>query len=150
MRILLPLTILALTACGDDGPVADDLKPMPPVEVTQAPTADWSDLQPAVGQRPAESGMLTKGPIVTDLHSLTGPDAIRFRSILNEKGGPLTRVGDLLVTVSPPGDDAIYLIIDPEQLALEAGRKANGQWVIQRTAGAEIERPITVQALFEN
>lgn len=150
MRFVFALLILASAACRKEGAVADDFKSVPPDEAIQMRVADWSALEPAVGRRPAESGMLTKGPIVTDLHALTGKDAVAFRNSLYEKGGPLTRVGKLLVTVSPPGDDAIYLIVDPEQRALEAGRKVNGEWVVRRTAAAEIERPVTVQALYGN
>lgn len=150
MKQLAIILVLATAACGEKGVVADDFKGTPPDELIQMRTADWSSLEPAVGRRPAESGMLTKGPIVTDLHALTGKDAITFRTLLNEKGGPLTREGRLLVTVSPPGDDAIYLIVDTEQRALEAGRKIDGRWVVRRTAAAEIARPVTVQALYGN
>lgn len=144
------LLMLVTAACEEKGVVADDFAGTPPDELIQMRTADWSSLEPAVGRRPVESGMLTKGPIVTDLHALTGKDAIAFRTLLNEKGGPLTREGKLLVTVSPPGDDAIYLIVDTEQRALEAGRKIDGKWVVRRTAAAEIARPVTVQALNGN
>lgn len=150
MKQLALLLMLATAACEEKGVVADDFTGTPPDELIQMRTADWSSLEPAVGRRPAESGMLTKGPIVTDLHALTGKDAIAFRTLLNEKGGPLTREGKLLVTVSPPGDDAIYLIVDTEQRALEAGRKIDGKWIVRRTAAAEIARPVTVQALYGN
>lgn len=150
MKQLALLLMLVTAACEEKGVVADDFAGTPPDELIQMRIADWSSLEPAVGQRPVESGMLTKGPIVTDLHALTGKDAIAFRTLLNEKGGPLTREGKLLVTVSPPGDDAIYLIVDTEQRALEAGRKIDGKWVVRRTAAAEIARPVTVQALYGN
>lgn len=150
MKQLAILLVLITAACGEKGVVADDFKGTPPDELIQMRTGDWSSLEPAVGRRPAESGMLTKGPIVTDLHALTGKDAIAFRTLLNEKGGPLTREGGLLVTMSPPGPDAIYLIVDTGQRALEAGRKIDGKWVVRRTAAAEIARPITVQALYGN
>lgn len=150
MKQLALLLMLVTAACEEKGVVADDFAGTPPDELIQMRIADWSSLEPAVGQRPVESGMLTKGPIVTDLHALTGKDAIAFRTLLNEKGGPLTREGKLLVTVSPPGDDAIYLIVDTEQRALEAGRKIDGKWVVRRTAAAEIARPVTVQALNGN
>lgn len=149
MRSITLVILCLLAACNREGAVADDFKGTPPDEAIQMRTADWSSLEPAEGQRPAQSGMLTKGPIVTDLNALTGKDAIDFRNALNARGGPLTRDGGLLVTVSPPGPDAIYLIVDPQQRALEAGWKDGGRWVVRRTAASEIARPPAVQALLE-
>ena len=150
MRVPFLMLPLLLAACNRDPVVDEEAHKLPPVDQMEMRTGDWSSIEIAVGQRPAESGMLTKGPIVTDLHALTGKDAIAFRTLLAETGGPLTREGKLLVTVSPPGPEAIYLIVDPKQHALEAGRKVDGHWVVRRTAAAEIERPVTVQALYGN
>jgi hypothetical protein len=148
MRHLPLLILLLLAACNREGVVDDAFAGTPPDDVIQMRTADWSSLLPAEGQRPAESGMLTKGPIVTDLNALTGKDAIAFRHALNARGGPLTRDRGLLFTVSPPGPDAIYLIVDPQQRAIEAGWKAGGRWVVRRTAASEIVRPMAVEALY--
>ena len=106
-------------------------------------------LDHAIGRTPADSGLLTKGPIVTDLHALVGKQAIAYRQRLERGGGPLTRFGGVLFTASPPGDGAAYLIIDPQQLALEAGFKAGGRWVVERTASSQIARPPAVAALLE-
>ncbi|HET9356263.1 MAG TPA: hypothetical protein VFO42_08885 [Sphingomicrobium sp.] len=148
MRCLAVLLPILLAACGDDGVVADNVGDIPPIELTESPTADWSALEPAIGRTPAHSGMLTKGPIVTDLHALLGADAIDYRNRLERNGGPLTRVGRLLVTASPDGERASYLIVDPDQLALEAGYKKNGQWVVQRTASSDIARPPAIEAML--
>ena len=147
-RPLAILLLLSLAACQDDGAVADNVGDIPPTTVTQVQSGDWSGLEPAVGRTPADSGMLSKGPIVTDLHALVGADAIDFRERLERTGGRLTRVGRLLVTASPPGEQASYLIVDSEQLALEAGYKKDGRWVVQRTPGTEIERPAAIEALL--
>lgn len=148
MRRVLVVLPLLIAACGRGDVVDEQADQLPPLDQMQMRVADWSSLAPAVGQRPAESGILTKGPVVTDLHALTGKDAVAYRTLLNKTGGPLVRDGKLLVTVSPPGPQAIYLIIDPGQRALEAGRKVDGQWVIQRTAAAEIARPAAVRSLI--
>ena len=128
--------------------VADNVGDIPPTEQTEAPTGDWSALEFAVGRTPAESGILSKGPIVTDVHSLVGADAISYRERLERDGGPLTRSGGLLVTASKPGATASYLIVDQEQLALEAGYKKDGRWVIQRTASSDIPRPREIEDLL--
>lgn len=148
MRGLALLLPILLSACGDGGVVADNVGDIPPTTVTQAPSADWSGLEPAIGRTPADSGMLTKGPIVTDLHALLGADAIAYRQRLEREGGPLTRVGRLLVTASADGEQAIYLIIDPDQLALEAGYRKGGRWVIERTASSDIARPPAIAAML--
>lgn len=140
--------LIASAACDDGGVVADNAGDIPPIEQTEAPTADWSALEPAIGRTPADSGMLTKGPIVTDLHALLGPEAIAYRQRLERDGGPLARVGQLLVTASPPGEQATYLIVDPGQLALEAGYKQDGRWVVRRTASSDIVRPPAIEALM--
>ena len=147
-RLLAILLPLSLAACQDEGAVADDVGDIPPTSVTQAPSADWSALEPAIGRTPADSGMLSKGPIVTDLHALVGADAIAYREGLERTGGRLERAGQLLVTASPPGPQASYLIVDREQLALEAGYKKDGRWIIRRTPAAEIERPAAIEALL--
>ena len=147
-RFLAAFATLSLVACQGEGVVADNVGDIPPIEQTEAPTADWSALEPAIGRTPAHSGMLTKGPIVTDLHALLGPEAIAFRQKLERGGGPLMRAGGLLVTMSQPGPEATYLLVDPKQLALEAGYRKDGGWVIERTASAEIARPAAIEALL--
>ena len=147
---LLAFVALSLAACQDQGAVADDAGPVPPAEMIEAPIQDWSALRHAIGRTPADSGVLSKGPIVTDLHALVGEDAIGYRERLERTGGPLTRVGRLLVVASPPGQQASYLIVDQGQLALEAGYKKDGEWVVRRTAAAEIDRPEAVTALLAN
>ena len=139
--------LMLLAACGNEGVVADDVRPTPPDNIIQMRTGDWSTINPAVGRTPADGGFLTKGLIVTDLHAMVGEDAIEFRQRLLEKGGPLTRDGNLLFTASQPGADAIYLIIDPQENALEAAWKVDGQWVTWNTPGTQMRRPPSVVAL---
>ena len=147
-RLLAAFAMLSLAACGDQGVVADNVGDIPPTELTEAPTGDWSALRFAVGRTPAESGVLSKGPIVTDLHALVGADAITYRETLERDGGPLTRIGTLLVTASKPGENASYLIVDQDQLALEAGFRKDGRWVVRRTASSDIERPKLIDDLL--
>ena len=148
-RVLAAVALLSLGACQGEGVVADNVGDIPPTEQTEAPTGDWSVLELAVGRTPAESGVLSKGPIVTDVHALVGADAITYRETLERDGGALTRVGRLLVTASKPGENASYLIVDQDQLALEAGYKKNGRWVVQRTASSDIARPPVIVELLE-
>ena len=147
-RFLTAFALLSLAACQGEGVVADNVGDIPPIEQTEAPTGDWSALKFAVGRTPADSGVLSKGPIVTDVHALVGADAITYRETLERDGGPLTQVGKLLVTASKPGENASYLIVDQDQLALEAGYKKGGRWVIERSASAEIARPPAIEALL--
>lgn len=146
-RLFVTALLICAAAC-DDGVVADNAGDIPPIEQIEAPTADWSALDPAIGRTPADSGMLSKGPIVTDLHALVGADAIAFRRRLERDGGPLTRIGRLLVTASAEGEQATYLVVDRDQLALEAGYKKDGRWVVRRTPSAEIARPPGIEALL--
>lgn len=139
--------LVCTTACRDQGVVADDAGDFPPLEMVEAPSSDWSMLRHAIGRTPADSGVLTKGPIVTDLNALLGLDAIAYRALIEQKGGPLVRVGDLLVTVTRRGEHSAYLLIDPRQLALEAGFRRGGHWVVRRTPGSQIAPPPAVAAL---
>lgn len=127
--------------------MADNIGYVPPVEVTEAPAADWTALEPAIGRTPADSGMLSKGPIVTDLSALLGPNSARYRAVMEQRSGPLRRDGALLVAMTPPGPQAAYLIVDTEQLALEAGFRNGGEWIVRRTHSAELARPASVEAL---
>jgi hypothetical protein len=147
MKRIFLAAALALAACGNEGSVADDVRPTPPDNMIQMRTGDWSTILPAVGRTPEDGGYLTKGPIVTDLHAMIGKDAIDYRKRLIEAGGPLTRDGDLLVTVSQPGPGAIYLIVDPRENALEAGWDVDGTWKTWHTAGTKVRRPASVSAL---
>ena len=56
----------------------------------------------------------------------------------------------MLVTVTPGGDHAGYLVVDPAQLALEAGFRRNGAWVVKRTHSSDIVRPPAVEALLKD
>ena len=78
---------------------------------------------------------------------MVGEDAIDFRHRLLERGGPLTRDGNLLVTASKPGTDAIYLIIDPQENALEAAWQVDDKWKTWNTPGTQMRRPPSVAAL---
>lgn len=147
-RWILIVALLSPAACRDQGAVADNAGDVPPLEMVEAPSSDWSMLRHAIGRTPADSGVLTKGPIVTDLNALLGPDAIRYRALIEQKGGPLVRAGNLLVTVTPSGKNSGYLIIDPEQLALEAGFTRGGAWVVRRTPSSDVARPPAVEALL--
>ena len=111
------------------------------------PVGDWSGLNPAIGRTPNDSGMLTKGPLVTDLNAMLGDDAIAFRQRMVERAGALTREGGLLVTVTPPGPEAAYLVIDARTNVMEAGWRDAAGWRAERTAGAELSLPPAVVAL---
>lgn len=139
--------VLLLGACGDEGAVKDDIKPAPPLDEMVEPVADWSALVPAVGQTPAQSAMLTKGPLVTDLNAMLGENAIPFRRRMVGKGGVLHEEEGILVTRTGPGPDAGYLLVDLKGRAMEAGYRTKAGWEIKRTPGAALTVPKSVQAL---
>ena len=64
-----------------------------------------------------------------------------------ERAGALTREGGLLVTVTPPGPEAAYLVIDARTNVMEAGRRDAAGWRAERTAGTELSLPPAVVAL---
>ena len=59
----------------------------------------------------------------------------------------LRRDGRYLVSVTPPGPGAAYLVIDPQQHSLDAGMLADDGWTFKRTAAAEMALPAAVRAL---
>ena len=144
---LTPFLVLLLAACGDGDAVKDDIQPPPPLDEMVEPVGDWSGLNPAIGRTPSDSGMLTKGPLVTDLNAMLGDDAIAFRKRMVERAGALTREGRLLVTATPPGPDAAYLVIDDRTNVMEVGWRDAAGWRAERTAGAELSLPPAVIAL---
>ena len=145
--ILIPIMVLLLAACGDGDAVKEDIQPPPSLDQMVEPVGDWSGLNPAIGRTPNDSGMLTKGPLVTDLNAMLGDDAIAFRQRMVERAGALTREGGLLVTVTPPGPEAAYLVIDARTNVMEAGWRDAAGWRAERTAGAELSLPPAVVAL---
>jgi hypothetical protein len=147
MKRLLFLIPLLIAACDRGGAVNDDVKPTPPLNQMVETPGDWSGLRPAVGRTPAQSAMLTHGPLPTDLNALLGEDAIDFRQRMEKAGGPLHEDGGLLVTATPPGRDAAYLVVDIDGHAIEAGRRADGEWQVKRTPGANFSLPPSVVAL---
>ena len=53
---------------------------------------------------------LTSSPLCPYRFQVKGDDAIAFRQRMVERAGALTREGGLLVTVTPPGPEAAYLV----------------------------------------
>lgn len=139
--------MLLLSACDRGGAVKDDIKPTPPLDEMVEEPGDWSGLAPAVGQTPNQSALLTKGPLPTDLNALLGEHAIDFRRRLTESGGPLREEGGMLVTMTPLGPDAAYLVIDSAEHAMEAGRMTGDGWEVVRTPGAQLTVPPSVATL---
>ena len=144
---LLPFTLF-VAACDRGGAVNDDIKPTPPLNEMVETPGDWSGLRPAVGRTPAQSAMLTTGPLPTDVNALLGEHAIDFRRRIEMAGGPLRPdCGGLLVTLTPAGRDAAYLVINVADHALEAGWRTTGGWQVERTPGAKFQAPPSVLAL---
>jgi len=142
-----PLPIILATflaACGGNDKIAQNAA-TPPLEVTSETPGDWSDLQLMVGRTPADSGLFEDSPITVDLNALLGRDATTFRRAI-EGGSALTQVGPVLVTLAR--DRTAYLIIYPDDHALEAGLKHAGDWRRWNTPGSAVPRPAAIQALL--
>lgn len=144
---VLALSGLALVACHRDRAVDRDVKPTPPLDVMVQTAGNWSLLLDTVGRTPADSGLLTKGPIVTDIDALMGIDAIDFRHAIEGRGGPLRRDGSLLFSTTAPGDGAAYLAIDAGQHTLAAGMHKRGGWITHQTPGATMILPPAIRAI---
>lgn len=149
LRLAPPVALaLMLAACGDDGVVKDDIKPTPELNDIVEPIADWSNIIPAIGQTPNESAVLTKGPLPTDLGALLGPDWAVYHDRLVGAGGKLEQVGGgVLMTATPAGPEAAYLVVYPPDHAIEAGWRTAGGWEVRRTPGADFPNPPQVEAL---
>lgn len=139
--ILLFLPLLA--ACGEADTVARNEVPPPLNDVAERP-GDWSPLAQMVGRAPAESGLLVNSAITVDLDALLGPMAGPFRQAM-ATGTPLGREGQVLVTRARGGD--AYLLIFPEDHALEAGLRGAGGWQTWTTPGASVPRPPSIERL---
>ena len=147
-RAIVPILFaLSLGACKPEGSVADDARPAPDLDIMTTTPGNWSRLGDAIGRTPAESGLLIKSPIVTDLDAMMGARAIAYRKMMIGRGGALRRDGRYLVSVTPPGPGAAYLVIDPQQHSLDAGMLADDGWTFKRTAAAEMALPAAVRAL---
>ncbi len=145
-RILL-IAPLLLAACDRGGAVKDDIKPAPPLNEMVETPGDWSGLGPAIGQTPSQSAVLTKGPLPTDLDAMLGEHAIDFRKRMESAAGPLHHEGSVLVSMTPPGLEAAYLVVDAADHAMEAGRRTVDGWQVERTPGAKFTLPPNVAAL---
>ena len=139
--------LLLAAACDRGGVVNDNTKPTPPLNQMVESPGDWSAMTPAIGRTPNESGILSQGPLVTDLGALLGKDAADFRERMTRMGGPLKLDGPYLASVTPPGEGAAYLIVDTADHSLAAGRKTVEGWVEVRTPGSDIVDPPGVTAL---
>ena len=145
--IILIGALVILAACDRGGAVKDDVKPAPPLDQMVETPGDWSGIAPAVGRTPSQSAVLTKGPLPTDLNALLGEHAIDFRHRMEAAAGPLHAESGLLVSTTPSGAKAAYLVIDTADHALEAGRKTADGWQVERTPGASFDPPASVVRL---
>lgn len=150
MKMVAPLLaalVLVLAGCEEDTTVAPADTKLPPLnEIAETP-GDWSLLNVLVDRHPDGSELLVQSPISIDLNAMVGPAIFDYRQRM-AAAGPLTRDGDLLYSVTPPGPNAAYLIIDPDQRAIAAGWKKDGKWHVQHTAGADMRNPRPVQVLL--
>lgn len=147
MKHALVLMFVIVAACDRDGAVKDDIKPAPPLNRMVETPGDWSGIEIAVGRRPAQSAVLTNGPLPTDLNALLGEHAIDFRRRMDARGGALHEESGLLVSTTPPGEEAAYLVIDAADHAIEAGRRTTSGWQVERTPGAKFTAPPSVTRL---
>lgn len=141
--ILLSLSLL-LPACGDQS-VASNAA-VPDLNVMSETPGDWSDVRLLEGRTPAESGLFEDSPVTVDLNALVGEDVQAFRRAM-ATAGPIVRAGPVLWTASRDG--SAYLLIYPDDHAIEAGLKRRGVWEVFRTPGAEVPVPAPVTALLE-
>ncbi len=144
--LLAAAAVIGLAACGSSA-VADRDAPVPNLSETVETRGDWSLLNVLVDRPPAESELLMQSPITVDLNAMLGPRVFDYRKRM-VAAGPLVRNGTMLVSVTPPGPNAAYLVIEPSDNVLEAGWRRSGRWHVERTAGTTMRRPRQVEALF--
>lgn len=139
MRSLILLAVLLLAACGDRSePAAQTAfnSATPPLETMSEKPGEWTDLDQMVGRTPMDSGLLDNSSVSIDLASALGPDLSSFRAAMMT-AGPLTRVGNYLVTRSSEA----WLVLDPADHAFHAGLQGPQGWREWQTAGADVPVP---------
>ncbi len=146
VRALVAAAVIGLAACGNDA-VADRNAPVPNLSEMVETQGDWSMLNVLVDRPPAESELLMQSPITVDLNAMLGPRVFDYRKRM-AAAGPLVRNKTMLVSVTPPGLNAAYLMIEPSDYAIEAGWRESGRWHVERTAGTAMRRPRQVEALL--
>lgn len=147
MKPIIPLVLLLpLSACGGNDVDARDVV-VPELNQMSETPGDWSDLAGMVGRTPADSGLFQRSAITIDLDALLGEDARAFRLAMGNASA-LRRYGPVLVSVSPTRE--AFLLILPQDHALEAGYRKAGRWRTVRTPGAEVPRPAAIQALLQS
>ena len=140
MKRFLPLLLaLPLLACGDSGPVAPANTVIPDLNVTGETPGDWSTLRGAVGRTPADSALLTVGPIATDLNAMLGKDSAAFHEAMNDAGPLRAEPNGILVSRSASG--RAWLVIQPADHAIAAGLLAKRVWRTLRTPASEVPIP---------
>ncbi len=146
VRALVAAAAIGLAACGNDA-VADRDAPVPNLSEMVETQGDWSLLNVLANRRPAESELLMQSPITVDLNAMLGPRVFDYRKRM-AAAGPLVRIGTTLVSVTPLGPNAAYLMIEPSDYAIEAGWRESGRWHVERTAGTAMRRPRQVEELL--
>ncbi len=144
--LLVAVAVIGLAACGSSA-VADRDAPIPKLNEMVEKRGDWSLLNVLVNRPPAESELLMQSPITGDLNAMLGAQVFDYRKRM-AAAGPLVRDGTMLVSVTPPGPNAAYLMIEPGETVLEAGWRKSGRWHVERTAGTTMQRPRQVEALL--
>ena len=126
-------------------------KRVPAVSTDSTTKGPWASLSGFVGKRAEQSGLLASSVIARQLRALLGDDYGPFLRAFSPET-TLTRDGDLLVLASAAtvSGDGAYLIIDPQQLKMEAGVRQNGELKVHRTQGTSMQRPQRVIQLLGN
>ncbi len=124
-------------------------KDVPPVSTQIVTGGPWDSLQPMVGKRAEQSGVLVSSVIAQQLRMLLQDDYGAFLKAFTPES-VLTRDGRLLVLASAAtvGGDGAYLVIDPVFTRLEAGVRNAGELKVHRTQGASLRRPALVIQLL--
>ena len=135
-----------LAGCGNDEKWAENAVPPTINEMAETP-GDWSRLDGAIGRTPGDSGLFTNSPVTVDLNAMLGPSVDAYRAVMAD-ATPLVREGSVLVSRARNGQ--AYLIIDPVDHALEAGMRQRNLWRTYHTAGSDVPRPPSVQALLRS
>lgn len=120
--------------------------PVPEAPKKQAPPMGaWSEVYGAAGKRVDQSGLLERGEAAAAIRNLLGTNYPSFTELLVGQS-VVRRAADLVFITSRSGiaGDGAYLIVDPEQLRIEAGFRRDGRLVVHRTPGAAIPRPPAV------
>jgi len=144
--LLVAVVVIGLAACGSSA-VADRDAPVPNLSEMVETRGDWSLLNVLVDRPPAESELLMQSPITVDLNAMLGAQVFDYRKRM-VAAGPLVRDGTMLVSVTPSGPHAAYLMIEPGDNVIEAGWRRSGRWHVERTAGTTMRRPRQVEALL--